>query len=190
MLAVDPVRAFGAVVGKALGSLRAGRGLVPVLVPRSGGGICGTGTPKPTYSVASDLGDPPPGSPHTDVGGPGVLADPGAFPLGALWRGIVSERQAMSDLLQPTGDLHHCHPKADSLLDEDAVSPTSGLLQPHLHECKILKGGLSLSLDPHESASRFLPSRRRKAGHDRHISRNPHARCELGDLGWNCMGPD
>jgi hypothetical protein len=68
------------------------------------------------------------------------LADPGAFPLGALWRGIVSERQAMSDLLQPTGDLHHCHPKADSLLDEDALSPTSGLLQPHLHECKILKG--------------------------------------------------
>ena len=24
--------------------------------------------------------DPPPGSPHTDVGGPGFLADPGPFP--------------------------------------------------------------------------------------------------------------
>ena len=34
-----------------------------------------------TYSVASGLGDPPPVvHPHTDVGGPGVLADPGPFP--------------------------------------------------------------------------------------------------------------
>jgi hypothetical protein len=32
MRATDPTRAFGAVVGKALGSLRSGRGLVPVLV--------------------------------------------------------------------------------------------------------------------------------------------------------------
>ena len=32
MHAVDPVQAFGAVVGKALGNLRAGRGLIPVLV--------------------------------------------------------------------------------------------------------------------------------------------------------------
>ena len=32
MRATDPARAFGAVIGKALGSLQAGRGLVPVLV--------------------------------------------------------------------------------------------------------------------------------------------------------------
>jgi hypothetical protein len=32
MRAVDPVRAFGAVVGKALGSLQSGRGLIPILV--------------------------------------------------------------------------------------------------------------------------------------------------------------
>lgn len=32
MRATDPVRAFGAVLGKALGELRTGRGLVPVLV--------------------------------------------------------------------------------------------------------------------------------------------------------------
>lgn len=32
MRAVDPTRAFGAVIGKALGSLDAGRGLVPILV--------------------------------------------------------------------------------------------------------------------------------------------------------------
>jgi hypothetical protein len=32
MKATDPVRAFGAVLGKALGELRSGRGLVPVLV--------------------------------------------------------------------------------------------------------------------------------------------------------------
>jgi hypothetical protein len=32
MRATDPGRAFGAVIGKALGSLPSGRGLVPVLV--------------------------------------------------------------------------------------------------------------------------------------------------------------
>jgi hypothetical protein len=32
MAAVDPARAFGAVIGKALGSLQSGRGLVPVLI--------------------------------------------------------------------------------------------------------------------------------------------------------------
>ncbi len=32
MKAADPARAFGAVIGKALASLRSGRGLVPVLV--------------------------------------------------------------------------------------------------------------------------------------------------------------
>jgi len=32
MLATDPTRSFGAVIGKALGSLSSGRGLVPVLV--------------------------------------------------------------------------------------------------------------------------------------------------------------
>ena len=34
----------------------------------------------PTYSVASGLGVHLLGHPHTDVGGPGVLADPGPFP--------------------------------------------------------------------------------------------------------------
>jgi hypothetical protein len=32
MRAADPARAFGAVVGKALGSLEQGRGLLPILV--------------------------------------------------------------------------------------------------------------------------------------------------------------
>jgi hypothetical protein len=32
MRATDPTRAFGAVIGKALGSIDDGRGLVPVLV--------------------------------------------------------------------------------------------------------------------------------------------------------------
>jgi hypothetical protein len=32
MKAADPVRAFGSVIGKALRSLKAGRGLIPILV--------------------------------------------------------------------------------------------------------------------------------------------------------------
>lgn len=32
MKAGDPAKAFGAVIGKALGALKAGRGLVPILV--------------------------------------------------------------------------------------------------------------------------------------------------------------
>jgi hypothetical protein len=32
MKATDPARAFGAVIGKALGSLESGRGLIPILV--------------------------------------------------------------------------------------------------------------------------------------------------------------
>ena len=51
-----------------------------------------------TYPVASGLGDPPPVAPHTDVGGPGVLADPGPFPrfTGAGLRSSACRHELLS----------------------------------------------------------------------------------------------
>ena len=54
----------------------------------SGGGICGTGTAQPTYSVASDLGDPPPGSPTRGRGRPWCLGRSRGLSPRVLWRGI------------------------------------------------------------------------------------------------------
>jgi hypothetical protein len=68
----------------------------------SGGGICGTGTPGRTYSIASDLGDPPPGSPTDGRGRPWCLGRSRGLSPWVLWRGIVSEGKGMSDFLQPT----------------------------------------------------------------------------------------